>query len=497
MRYERTGALGLDGISGTFSVNRQSDGRFEQTRPTQRLDTQEGTTTALGYQVNGHRAFGTRYRLSFGAEYFDESTSAARQLIDVTGVVTPARPDIPDGTEYSTLGAFTQAGADLTSRIHVRGGLRYGRFVFSTEADPVLGLIDERVVSDAMTFQAGTVIGVTDHLNATFNVSRGFRAANAADLGSIGLTGGGGFEIAPTAAADLGGLVGSTGATGAVSTGASIPALSPEILYSYEGGLKFSSSRFDAAFTAFDLELHDSIQRRAIVFPVGIVGTVISGRTIVRQDATGLGYIAEDVRPVATRVNVDRSRIRGFDAYGTIRLRPGLSGGAFFSMSNGTILTTNEFMRRMPPPLGGANIRWSSGAVWVEGVVGYAREQTRLNSGDLGDARIGGLRTRASIATFFNGTAMDMGLVSNGILQSTGETLSQVQTRVLGTANSAPLFTSGPGFVTLGVRAGWQLTPRLGLSVIGENLTDSNYRLYGSGVDGPGANAIVRVRYRF
>ena len=498
LRYERTGLLGLDGVSGTFSVNRQADGRYEQTRPSARLDSQHGTTTALGYQVHGHRAFGSRYRVSLGAEYYDESTSAERLLFEPNGVITPSRPDIPDGTEYSTLGVFTQAGADLASgRVNVRGGLRYGRFAFSTAADPQLGVIDEHVVSDAVTFQAATVIAVTDNINAMFTMSRGFRAANAADLGSIGLSGGGGFEVAPSVAAELGGIVGSTGATGAVSTGEAIPALSPEILYSYEGGLKFSSSRFDAAFTAFDLEFHDAIQRRAIVFPEGIVGTVISGRTIVRQDATGLGYIAEDVRPVGTRVNVDHSRIRGFDVQGQMRLRPGLSAGAFFSMSNGTILTTNEYMRRMPPPLGGANVRWSSGTVWVEGFVGFAREQARLNSGDLSDARIGGLRTRASIATFFNGTAVDMGLVSNGVLLSTGETLTQVQNRVLGTANSAPLFTSGEGWITFGARAGWQITPHVGVSVIGENLTDANYRLYGSGVDGPGANGIVRLRYRF
>ena len=33
--------------------------------------------------------------------------------------------------------------------------------------------------------------------------------------------------------------------------------------------------------------------------------------------------------------------------------------------------------------------------------------------------------------------------------------------------------------------------------VIGENLTDRNYRLLGSGVDAPGANMQVRLRYGF
>ena len=42
-------------------------------------------------------------------------------------------------------------------------------------------------------------------------------------------TGGGGFEVAPSRAAALGGLVGSSSAVGAVSSGEAIPALKPEV----------------------------------------------------------------------------------------------------------------------------------------------------------------------------------------------------------------------------------------------------------------------------
>jgi outer membrane receptor protein involved in Fe transport len=153
----------------------------------------------------------------------------------------------------------------------------------------------------------------------------------------------------------------------------------------------------------------------------------------------------------------------------------------------------------MPPPLGGVALRWIStgDGPWVEGVVSFAREQTRLNSADLSDARIGGLRTRTSIANYFNGTATDLGLVGGGVLLATGEGLAAVQSRILGEAAAAPLFTSQPGFVVIGVRAGWRVTPAVDLTAIGENLTDRNYRLYGSGVDAPGANLQLRLRYQF
>lgn len=496
-RYNRADAGVFDGLSATFSVNRQGDGRFEQGRPTARLDRQQATATALGYQVQIHRDVGSRHRFLAGAELYDESIDASRELVDAAGI-TPSRPDIPDGTSYRNYGLFAQHSLDLLgNRVSVRGGLRMGGFRFATTADPLFGVGDERVSDHAMTFQAAAVIALTEGINLTANVNRAFRAANAADFGSIGLSGGGGFEISPTVAAGLGAVVGSSGATGAISTGRRVTQLQPEAVYQYELGLKAAVGRFSGALSGFDLELHDFIQRRALVFDSSIVGTVISGFTVVRTDATGLAYIAQDVRPIATRVNVDRARVRGFDVDGEYRLSPAWTASAYFSMSNGHVVPTGEFMRRMPPPMGGAKLRWNRERFWTEGVVTFAAQQTRFNSGDVGDARIGGLRTLASIATFFNGTATDMGLVRNGVLLSTGESLAEVQRRVLGTATSAPLFTSQRGFAVLGLRAGMRLTSSLDISAIAENLGDVNYRLYGSGVDAPGFNLQIRTRYRF
>ena len=498
LRYQRgQRTAGFDGVTASLSINRQADGRFEQARPTARVDAQKATTTAIGYQAQGHREISS-HRLLAGVEFYDESLTASRQFQEPNGSVSAQRPDIPDGTTYSSLGVFLQDSVDLLSgRLNVRGGLRYARFNFATEEDSALGVTAEQLTMDDLTFQVGTVVSVTNNINVTGKVSRGFRAANAADLGDIGLTGGGGFSITPSKAAELGGLVGTTAAANAVSTGERIPALSAEIVYSYEGGVKFRSRRVDATFTAYDVEYHDTIQRRAIVFDSNVVGTVISGFEIVRQDASGLAYIAQDVRPIGTRVNVDQARIVGFDVQADVRIARHWTGEVHYSLSNGRLANEGEYLRRMPPPLGGGRVRWHSGRLWIEGAVTGAGTQTRLNSGDISDARIGALRTRASIGTFFNGTATDMGLVQNGVLVATGETLGAVQNRVLGTAASAPLYTTGEGFVIVNLRAGWQFADGFELAVMGENLTDRNYRVYGSGVDGPGAHAHVRLRYRF
>jgi outer membrane receptor protein involved in Fe transport len=499
LRYRRTGAAFFDDWSGSFSINRQDDGRFEQVRPTAVLDRQAATTTALGYQLEGHRHFGARHQVGVGTEIYDESMGAFReQVTPATGVAVPNRPDIPDGTQYVNVGVYVNDTAVIVpGRVTARAGLRYGRFRFSTPVDPALRVADEQVTMQALTFNTGLLVAVTPKLNATFIVARGFRAPNAADLGNIGLTGGGGFEITPSRAADLGGLVGTTGAAGAVSAGERVPALGPEVVYSFEPGLKFQTDRVSAMFAAYDMELRDSIQRRAIVFDTNVVGATIAGFQIVRQDATGLAYIAQDIRPIATSVNAGRGRIRGFDAEAAVQVTAAWRARVYFSMTRGTLLGTGESLRRMPPPMGGASARWTGSRVWIEATTAFAAAQTRFNSGDLTDARIGGTRTRASIANYFNGTAADLGLVRNGILLETGETLAQVQQRVLGNADSAPMFDQAAGFLVFGLRGNVRLSSAVNLTVIGENLTDRNYRLYGSGTDSPGANVQVRLRCAF
>jgi outer membrane receptor protein involved in Fe transport len=365
-------------------------------------------------------------------------------------------------------------------------------------ADPALGVIAEQVRAQSATFQAASVVRLADGLNVTANVSRGFRAPNAADLGNIGLTGGGGFEITPSRAAALGASVGSSGGSTARSTG--VPAsgrLRPEIAYQYEIGVRARTSRLSGTFSIFDAELYDFIQRRALVFRSDIVGTSISGFDVVRRDEAGLAYIAEDLRPIVTRVNTDRARILGFEAEGEARISASWTATAFFSMATGKALPGGQPLRRIAPAMGGARLRWSGDRVWVEGVTSVAADQTRLSPEDLEDARVGAVRTRGAIATFFNGTATDLGLVADGVLQATGESLADVQARVLGAAVSAPLFTAHPGFVVVGIRSGIRVTTGLDVIVFGENLTDVNYRLLGAGVDAPGFNLQIRTRYRF
>jgi len=148
-----------------------------------------------------------------------------------------------------------------------------------------------------------------------------------------------------------------------------------------------------------------------------------------------------------------------------------------------------------------------AGRWWIEPVLHVVGKQTRLSTLDLEDRRTGATRTRSNIRNFFYNGATARGWVTSGpdgvagtaddILTVTGETLAQVQARVLGTATSAPMFTRVHGYTTASVRAGVRLGRRHEIMVELENLTDENYRGIAWGLDAPGRSLSVACTTRF
>jgi len=72
-----------------------------------------------------------------------------------------------------------------------------------------------------------------------------------------------------------------------------------------------------------------------------------------------------------------------------------------------------------------------------------------------------------------------------------------VQSRVLGTHDSAPLYTFVKGYTTHGLRGGIKFGGRSELLLDFENVGDVNYRGIAWGVDAPGRNFMVSWRTKF
>ena len=87
---------------------------------------------------------------------------------------------------------------------------------------------------------------------------------------------------------------------------------------------------------------------------------------------------------------------------------------------------------------------------------------------------------------------------ADDILLPTGETLAEVQDRVLGVGvNSAPLFPAIPGYLTVNLRGGFRLRENHDFILSFENITDRNYRGVNWGLDAPGRGFALRYITRF
>jgi hemoglobin/transferrin/lactoferrin receptor protein len=303
-----------------------------------------------------------------------------------------------------------------------------------------------------------------------------------------------------------------TAGAGAVSTGRPVEAAGPETSYQYEAGVGYHSHRFSTDASFFVNTVYDNIVYQALILPQGAIGTTLGDQPITAQGATGVVYVPAASSPVLVRTNYGDARIRGFEHRMDLRLTSTLSAGTVLTLLHAHDLSTGlapNIEGGTPGPDFYLKVRYAhpSGRYWVEPVLHVVGQQDRLSSLDLEDRRTGATRTRSNIKNFFYNGATVRGWVTPGadgiagnkddILTLTGETLAQVQGRVLGTADSAPLYTSVAGYTTVAIRGGLRLARTHELLFEAENITDKNYRGIAWGIDAPGAGFSVAYVARF
>ena len=247
------------------------------------------------------------------------------------------------------------------------------------------------------------------------------------------------------------------------------PDLESETGWTAETGLKARYSQFIGSLTLFHGRIDDLVTR--VPVEEAYAGQSLPNLiTEIQRNNPGIDVYVFD--------NVDEVQIQGIEFAGLVPIQGGFSvyGNAMFTL--GKILLINgaepnpdnpweERIRREPPLNGMAGIRWQPAAqrYWGEFFVRSSTAQRRLNRSDIRDPRI-------------PGTTRDTGEVEFD-------------------SNGAAIGQGSPGWVTLNLRGGYQVTDYNRLTVALENLLDKRYREHGSGINAPGLNVIVSLDSRF
>ncbi len=522
-RYMKQSLGIFDNASFTFSINSQREERVNQGgqgNPFASITHQYERTNVYGFSFFLDKQIARGNTFLVGGDMYHERVNApAYTFSPVSGLSVDSRPRVPNQARYLSLGLYIQDIYEvIPERLRVSGALRYNvaSYVSKASNSPLVNgqplFPDDSLRVSDFSGRIGAVFTPVRGYDFVFNYSRGFRAPNMTDLGTLGLTGDG-FEVDFATASSLGGTIGSTAGPTAVSTGIPVAPQASEVSNNVDLSFRFHKGWLDTSVTGFLIDINDAIVKQALILPLGSVGQVLGGQPIISQSPNGTVFVALSTAPVLARVNFTDAQIYGVEYTIDARINPNWNFAGNF-----TYIRAKDKATGLPPnieggtPLPASFMRLRYEPVghryWVEGYTTLAARQSRLSSLDLSDRRTGATRSRTQIASFFRNGACVHGLVAPGpdgrcasgdetILLITGETVTQVQNRLLGTATSAPLFTYLPGFGLFGVRGGLRFGERSELDIDFSNIGDKSYRGPSWGIDGPGRSLSMYYRYTF
>ncbi|HET9478666.1 MAG TPA: TonB-dependent receptor, partial [Pyrinomonadaceae bacterium] len=524
----------FDNGSFTFSYNGQREERINQGgqgNPAAAITNQRERTNVLGFNFYLDKQMGDRNTLLFGADLYHDKIKAPAFTFDpVTRTTSNSRPRIPNGARYVSSGVYAQNNfTAIPDRLQINGAIRYSvasyvsRAANSAPGPGGLPLFpDDSARFDAFSGRIGGVVNVAGGFDIAGKYTRGFRAPNTTDLGIVGLVGTG-FEVDANTASARGGFIGTTSGGDAISTGVPVMSLGPEFSDSFDLSFRYTSQHFGAELTGFTTKLSDVYFDQALVLPPGATGTFLGTEQIIAQNEAGLVFVAAaPTSPVLVRVNFDDARISGIEFNTRARFNDQFSGNGNFTYVRAHSLLNGlppSVEAGIPPATAFVSFRYQPRPrVYLEAYSTLAGRQNRLSSLDLADRRTGAERSRNNIQNFFRRGACVRGLTTpgptgcgsaGGILIPTGETLVQVQdrllpigavingVRVVNNDTLVPLFPYLPGYGLVGVRGALKFGETSEVFVDFENILDKSYRGISWGIDGAGRGVTVRYRYSF
>jgi hemoglobin/transferrin/lactoferrin receptor protein len=513
----------FDSGSFTVSYNSQREERVNQGgqgNPFANITHQYERTTATGFSFFVDKRLPFRNTFLFGGDFYHERINSPAFTVDPANNTSfISRPRVPDNARFNSGGLYIQnAWEAIPDRLRITGALRYSAAFYKVRAEDSPIVNGSRLWNDDslrvgdFSGRIGTVITIADGLRVALNYSRGFRYPSMTDLGTLGLTGDG-FEVDYISAVNLGGTIGTTADANAVSTGIPVSKQRSEISHNFDAGLRWTSKRFDTEFTVFRLDLNDTIVKQALILPQGAVGQFLGDQPIINQLPNGVVFVPLSTAPVLVRANFTDAKLFGFEYELESQITDDFRFQGNFTYIRAEDKLTGEppnIEGGTPPPTGFLSLKYAPAGsrFWLEAYSNLALKQDRLSTLDLSDRRTGAPRTRSQIANFFRRGACVRGLTNNPdgicgtgdetILSATGETLLEVQNRVLGVGvNSSQLFTYLPSYALFNLRGGFRIGEQSQIFWAFENIFDQFHRNPSWGIDGAGRSFNVAYRLKF
>ncbi|MEJ2245838.1 MAG: TonB-dependent receptor [Acidobacteriota bacterium] len=513
----------FDTFSTAFSYNSLREERVNQGgqgNPLGDISHNWERTSSFGFSFYLDKMWPRHNSFLLGGDLYHDRVYASSYALDpVTDIVTPIRPRVPHGARYTLSGIYLQDSLDaIPGRLRISGSLRYNVASYRSRAadSPLVEgkplFPDDSLHVGDISGRAGAVLTLADGLYVAFNYSRGFRAPNITNLGSLGLVGVG-FQVSATDVAGMDATIGTTADENAVSTGVSVQPLRSEISNNYDLSIRLQRGRIRANITGYIMDYGNTIVRQSLILPRGSAGMMLGPNLIESQNDSGAVFVSLSPSPVLVQVNYGETRLKGLE----FSLETNLAKSWKLS-SNYTYIHAKDKFTGLPPNLGGGGIPPQTLALqihyqppgkrfWIAAHSTLAGRQERLSSLDLSDRRTGATRSRTNIQNFFRRGARAYGLTGPGldgqfdtsddILLATGETLEEVQARVLGSSTSAPLFAAIPGYAIFSLQGGYDLNEGQKILVDFTNITDKNYRAPGWGIEGSGRSLRILYQIRY
>ena len=313
---------------------------------------------------------------------------------------------------------------------------------------------------DGSSYLSGALFGfgelvVDDRISFT----AGLRLAGArADVGTDPESGTGAFtQTTGLPVAAIGarvGLIDGLAAVGNINQGFRAPNLDDLTARSSEGpGYQLPNPELDPE-SSITFEVGAVLDRGRVAGAVYVYETFVDGAITrdVAQCPVELAAECGDAESVFRLVNADESRTQGVEASAVVTLPEGVSVFGTTTWTRSTRFVTNDVSEpdsKIPPLHGLAGVRFDfgDGAYFVETSAQWAMRQDRLSVADLADPRI-----------------------------PPGGT---------------------PAYGVVDVRAGAQLAGRFRATLAIGNISNTRYRVHGSGVDGAGFGVIASLSGRF